>query len=475
MVVFLSVRPIADWCALAVAGLTQRPADALARGRAGSTAARHRALEPSMGGRIQDVPVHGAGLGPRGNTFSTRAPALRTAGRARTRDGFGGELSRDGLPGPRAASLSFRRAGTRYGSRERLTGRGKRAHDVLPHAHELAHRGGHDRHPGPARGHGDLPDVRRRGLVLGSRRVPQEPATTRRSRYLHHQPLGKDDRAPDLRELYEPREEEAGRERWLSYKRNSTARAWILRHHDEPRPWLICVHGIRMGTLNKSLMRFQPEYLHEGLGLNLLMPVLPLHGPRDTGLISGERTLSGDVMVTLHTGEQATWDLRRLVWWLRESEGASAIGALGHSLGGYTVSLLASLERDLDCVVAGNPAVNPSHLFWTDALAVATHSLSAEGIREETFEALLRPVSPLALEPVVPHERRGIFAGVVDRVVPPVEANSLWRHWDRPRIAWYQGAHQRFIRAPEGRKILEDTLRTADMLTKETTGTTSQR
>src|SRR5215208_5551649 len=213
----------------------------------------------------------------------------------------------------------------------------------------------------------------------------------------------------------------------------------------------------------------------EGLGLNLLMPVLPLHGPRDTGLISGERTLSGDVMDTLHTGEQAIWDLRRLVWWLRESEGASAIGALGHSLGGYTVSLLASLKRDLDCVVAGNPAVNPSHLFWTDALAVATHSLSAEGIREETFEALLRPVSPLALEPVVPHERRGIFAGVVDRVVPPVEANSLWRHWDRPRIAWYQGAHQRFIRAPEGRKILEDTLRTADMLPKETTGTASQR
>jgi hypothetical protein len=75
--------------------------------------------------------------------------------------------------------------------------------------------------------------------------------------------------------LYEPREEEPGRQRWLSYKRNSTARAWILRHHDEPRPWLICVHGIRMGTLNKSLMRFQPEYLHEELGLNLLMPVLP--------------------------------------------------------------------------------------------------------------------------------------------------------------------------------------------------------
>jgi len=264
--------------------------------------------------------------------------------------------------------------------------------------------------------------------------------------------------------LYEPREGEPGRERWLSYKRNPTAYAWILRHPGEERPWLICIHGIRMGSLNKSLIRFQPEYLYEELGLNLIMPVLPLHGPRDTGLISGERTLSGDVMDTLHTGEQGIWDLRRLIGWLRESEGAPAVGALGHSLGGYAVSLLASLEKDLDCAVAGNPAVDPSHLFWTNALAIAIHSMSAEGIREETLKALLRPVSPLALEPVIPHERRAIFAGTVDRVVPPVQAHSLWRHWDEPRIGWYQGAHQRFIRAPEGRKVLEDTLRSASML-----------
>ena len=149
-----------------------------------------------------------------------------------------------------------------------------------------------------------------------------------------------------------------------------------------------------MGTLGKCLTRFQPEYLHEELGLNLLMPVLPLHGPRDTGLVSGERTLSGDVMDTLHTGAQAVWDLRRLASWLRATEGASAVGALGHSLGGYAVSLLASLEEDLDCAVDGNPAVDPSDLFWTNTLAVATRSLGAEGIRQDTFRALLRPVSP---------------------------------------------------------------------------------
>lgn len=267
--------------------------------------------------------------------------------------------------------------------------------------------------------------------------------------------------------LYEPHPDEPGRERWLSFEKNRTARAWALRHSEEDRPWLICVHGIRMGTLGKSLARFQPDYLHEELGLNLLMPVLPLHSPRDTGLVSGERTLSGDVMDTLHTGAQAVWDLRRLLSWLREVEGARAVGALGHSLGGYAVSLLASFDEDLDCAVAGNPAVDPSHLFWHNTLALATHSLSAEGVRKATFEALLRPVAPLDLEPLVPKERRAIFAGTVDRVIPPVQAHELWRHWDEPRIAWYQGAHQRFIRAPEGREVLEEALRAAGMISEE--------
>lgn len=264
--------------------------------------------------------------------------------------------------------------------------------------------------------------------------------------------------------LYEPRAEEPGRERWLARRHDPSAYAWTLRHPGGARPWLICVHGIRVGTLSRNLSLFRPDYLHEELGLNILMPVLPTHGPRRRGPISGERTLSGDVMDSLHAGEQAVWDLRRLISWLRRSEGAPAVGAIGHSLGGYVVALLASLERDLDCAVAGNPAVDPAHLFWTNAPAIVTHSLSAEGMREDTLGELLRPVSPLALTPLIPLERRAIFAGVGDRVVPPAEADSLWRHWERPRVGWYQGAHSRFLRAPEARRVLEGTLHAAGML-----------
>ena len=264
--------------------------------------------------------------------------------------------------------------------------------------------------------------------------------------------------------LYEPRPEEPGRDRWLARRHDPTAYAWILRHPGEARPWLVCVHGIRVGTLSKNLDLFRPEYLHDQLGLNVIMPVLPTHGPRRTGLIGGARTLSGDAMDSLHTGEQAIWDLRRVVSWLRRSEGAPAIGALGHSLGGYGVALLASLEGDLDCAVVGNPAVDPAGMYWANAPAIAIHALRAEGIRKGTLEELLRPVSPLASRPLIPRERRGIFAGVIDRVVPPAEAAALWHHWEMPRIGWYQGAHGRFLRAPEGRRVLEATLHAAGMI-----------
>ena len=264
--------------------------------------------------------------------------------------------------------------------------------------------------------------------------------------------------------LYEPRAEEPGSDRWLSRKDDPTAYAWILRHPGGARPWLVCVHGIRVGTLSKNLDLFRPEYLHEELGLNVLMPVLPAHGPRRTSLIGGGRALSGDVLDSLHAGEPAMSELRRLVSWLHRSEGAPAIGALGHSLGGYVVALLASLDEGLDCVVAGNPAVDPAGLFWDNAPAVAIRALRAEGIRRDTLEELLRPVSPLALTPLVSQDRRAVFAGAIDRVVPPAEAVSLWHHWGKPRIGWYQGAHGRFLRAPEGRRVLEDALYAAGML-----------
>ncbi len=263
---------------------------------------------------------------------------------------------------------------------------------------------------------------------------------------------------------YEPWPEEPGRDRWLSHERNRTAHAWILRHPGEPRPWVLCIHGIRVGSPRGTLAFFRPGYLHHELGLNLLFPVLPIHGPRRIGPVSGDRVLSGDVMDTLHAASQAVWDIRRLIFWLHTHEDTPATGLLGHSLGGYVAALLCCLEDGIDYVVVANPAVDPSHLFWRNALSLATRYLKTAGVTEEKMDALLRVASPLAMRPLVNRERRTIFAGIADRVVPAVEASTLWRHWGKPRISWYQGTHRAFLTTAEGRTLVTTALRDAGVV-----------
>ncbi|MFH4214719.1 hypothetical protein WAI87_22730, partial [Acinetobacter baumannii] len=80
--------------------------------------------------------------------------------------------------------------------------------------------------------------------------------------------------------------------------------------------------------------------------------------------------------------------IRRLTGWLRESEGAPAVGLLGHSLGGYVAALVSCLDGNVDCVAVGNPAVDPSHLFWRNALSLSARYLKTSGVTESAMDEL---------------------------------------------------------------------------------------
>jgi dienelactone hydrolase len=255
---------------------------------------------------------------------------------------------------------------------------------------------------------------------------------------------------------YEPHEGEPGRERWLGWKRNRTAHAWVLRHPD-PRPWLVCVHGYQMGWPLIDLAAFRPDYYHRKLGLNVIVPVLPLHGPRKEGRRSGDGFLTGDFLDTIHAEAQAMWDVRQLVGWAR-AQGAEQIGAYGLSLGGYNAALLASLEEDLDCVVAGIPATDWTRLVWRHGPRLHIRHAEHAGLVHDEVQELQRVVSPLVLERLVPKERCFLFGAVADRLVPADQVRDLWRHWDRPRIAWYQGGHVTFRAHANVNALLRDAL-----------------
>ena len=255
---------------------------------------------------------------------------------------------------------------------------------------------------------------------------------------------------------YEPWPHEPGRDRWLGFTANRTARAWVVRG-DPEKPWMVCIHGYQMGRPSIDLGAFRADRL-QARGLNLLFPVLPLHGARKIGRICGDGFLGGNTLDSIHAEAQAIWDMRRLLGWIR-AQGGSRIGVHGLSLGGYNAALLASLADDLACAIAGIPLSDMSRAMWRHGPPLRMRYLEAHGVVHELVSELLRVVSPLAIAPRVPHERRYIYGAVADRLVPADQVRDLWRHWERPRIVWYQGSHVTFSRHPEVGRLVEDAMR----------------
>jgi dienelactone hydrolase len=241
---------------------------------------------------------------------------------------------------------------------------------------------------------------------------------------------------------YRAHPDEPGAERWHSYVANRTAHAWVLRHHEENRPWLVCIHGYQMGSAGIDLLAFPPAWLHHELGLNLLVPVLPLHGARKAGRRSGDGFLTGDVMDSIHAEAQAMWDIRRMLGWVRE-QGDAPIGVLGYSLGGYNTALLATLDEGLACAIAGIPLADIPGVLMQHGSTLEFQEALENGFERQMRE-VMQVVSPLRLQPRVPVDGRYIFGAVADRLVPAAQVRDLWEHWDRPRIEWYQGAHITF-------------------------------
>jgi len=262
---------------------------------------------------------------------------------------------------------------------------------------------------------------------------------------------------------YEPHPGEPGRERWLGYRANRIAHARLWVHRGPPRPWLVCIPGYRMGRLSVDFAGFRVRWLHRELGLHVAIPVMPLHGPRSQGRRGGDGFLSGNFVDTVHAQTQAAWDVRRLIDWLR-AYGAPAVGIHGVSLGGYTAALVASLDSKLDCAIAGIPPTCFLRLLRSQLPRFLLQVLEKTQYPLDRVEEILRVTSPLALTPALPRERRFLYAGVADQLASPDQARDLWRHWGRPRMAWYDGSHVSFVWEQKVKALIREALEGNGML-----------
>jgi hypothetical protein len=254
---------------------------------------------------------------------------------------------------------------------------------------------------------------------------------------------------------YEPHVGEPGGDRWAGYASNSPEYALMLRHR-EPRPWLVCVHGAAMGRAAVDMALFRAWHFYRDLGLNVVLPVLPMHGPRARGLPAEAAFPGADLPNAVHMVAQAVWDIRRLLSWIRLQQPGAMIGLNGISLGGLVASLVASLDDELACAILGVPVADLFEVLGRHA------GVSRDDPARQTLklaEPIGRMISPLSMTPCVPKEGRFIYAGVADRLVHPRDQVArLWEHWDRPELHWFQGGHTGFFGSQPVQQFIDEAL-----------------
>jgi hypothetical protein len=240
---------------------------------------------------------------------------------------------------------------------------------------------------------------------------------------------------------WRPEAGEPGAERWLSFDANQRVPVRLLRHPGAPRPWLVAVHGQGMGR-SSDVKMLRVHRLHEEFGINVALPVLPLHGQRACGFSPYRQFASNVFAMNNVLGlTQSVWDLRRLVQWLRQDQRAPALGLLGLSLGSYVINLLSTLEGDLACLVAVVPTSDLAASMRQATPVTAVKRRLHRQVHDDRSTLVHRVVSPLAGPCLVPHDRRYIVAGQVDGIAPPRGAAELWQHWDEPSIFWRPRGH----------------------------------
>jgi len=252
-----------------------------------------------------------------------------------------------------------------------------------------------------------------------------------------------------------PEPGEPAGDRWRTYEENERVRVTLLRHAGPPRPWLVMVHGQSMGRAGDVAM-LRARRLHHRHGINIAMPVLPLHGPRRSSMSGEQQFVSNVHLLNNVLGlTQAVWDVRRLLLWLREDQTAPSVGVLGLSLGSYVCSLLSTYDGDLACVVAVVPTSDLAASLRASKPVIKSRRRLHRALHDERSTKVHHVVSPLARPCLVPRDRRFIVAGQADRVARPTGAAELWRHWEEPTIDWQPRGHLTVFRSNEYDRTLD--------------------
>lgn len=239
---------------------------------------------------------------------------------------------------------------------------------------------------------------------------------------------------------------------FLAMRENHEAAARLFTARGEKRPTAIIIHGYRGGHYRFGERVWPVSWLLDH-GLDVALFVLPFHAVRSAPG-SGPRFPSSDPRFTNEGFRQATGDLRDLVLSLRE-RGSPDIAVMGMSLGGYTTSLLATVEP-LSFVAPIIPMASLADIALEAGRLVGTPE--EQLIQHAALEAAHAVVSPFTRKPRFPTDAAVVVGGEGDRITPLTHAQKLATHLGAELVTFPGGHILQFGRS-RGFRAIGDKLR----------------
>jgi pimeloyl-ACP methyl ester carboxylesterase len=236
---------------------------------------------------------------------------------------------------------------------------------------------------------------------------------------------------------------------YRSHQDNQNALLRTLNLRIKGKPMAILVNGFSSGHHLMERVAWPMREFHR-LGIGVSLFALPFHGPR--GHAFPPEWPQQNTAFTIEGFRQAIWDLQIAMRAMREA-GASHVGVVGMSLGGYTVSLLATVTSDVDFVLSYIPICSVPDVMNDNNLVPGSGDVQRtlyEGYREQ-----LVPITPVCRMPKVDPDRVSIISGEFDRLATVKHGQRLADHFGTELVTFPGGHIVQHRRAQAFRESLE--------------------